>query len=134
MSNGSRSRTGWYVLAAVCAFVAGSTLIVQLRRQTFRPPDDVATLPALARAGEPRKRLARVELLGKVFYVWLGRTVWLAAPSGPSCYVFDARGELVAFTATTGDLELSEYCDAAWQRPEITLDDALKEIAAGRFP
>jgi hypothetical protein len=108
----------------------GWVTVVQLSRRTFSPPDDARTLGELSRAGEPIVRLARVTVGGQSFYVWLGRTLWQAAPSGPACYVFDSRGSLVAFSPTTGDGELFQYCDAAWRAPEVSVEKALADAAA----
>jgi hypothetical protein len=51
-------------------------------------------------------------------------------PFGPSRYVLEQPGVLTAYSLTTGDGELGEYCDAAWSAPTISLADALE--ATGR--
>lgn len=85
----------------------------------------------MSQTDEPVTHLAKVVLDGHIHYVWLGRTVWFAAPSGPACYVFNAQGVMVASTPTTGDLELHRYCDAAWQEPAMPLPRVLAEISGG---
>jgi hypothetical protein len=115
-------------MIAICALVVLAMLVVEIARRTFRPPEGAGSLEELARTNEPKKRLARVVVRGNVYYVWLGRFVRLAAPSGPACYVFDSEGKLVNFTPTTGDLELHEYCDAAWKSPDLKAEEVLAEL------
>lgn len=130
MSDFFRS-VGRFALVLVGGFVAW-TGIIWITRWTFRAPDDARTILAMSKTDEPVAHLAKVVLDEKAHYVWLGRTVWLAAPSGPACYVFDARGALIASTPTTGDLELHQFCDAAWKRPALPLRTVLKEISLAR--
>jgi hypothetical protein len=117
-----------WVLAALGGVFAVARLVVEVTRRTFRPPQSATSLVELSQTGERKKRLARVVVRQETFYVWLGRFVWLAGPSGPACYVFNSEGKLVTFTPTTGDLELHEYCDAAWKSPDLKVEDVLTEL------
>lgn len=117
--------------ALVPALKVGAVLVVLLNvvtygyRTTFRPPGGAKTLAELHRAGEPVRRLVQVEKNGQVQYLWLGATRWLALPSGPACFVFNHRGELQQYSASTGDGELDELCDAALDQRPISLPDAI---------
>ncbi|MBK8997054.1 MAG: hypothetical protein IPM35_15080 [Myxococcales bacterium] len=71
------------------------------------------------------RRLVQVEKNGQTQYVWLGATRWLALPSGPACFVFNQRGDLQQYSASTGDGELDGLCDAALGERPISLPDAI---------
>jgi hypothetical protein len=116
---------------AALLFVAAMVvwqLVARVVRRSFTPPGNAGSLMQMSKTDEPITHLSAVVIDGRVHYVWLGRTVWLAAPSGPACYVFDSRGALIASTPTTGDLELHQYCDAAWTQPSLALPGVLEEI------
>jgi len=117
-------RVAAFLLVAFCIWM----LVVQVTRRSFSPPDNAKTIAQLSRTGEPIEHLSAVAVGSDSFYVWLGRTVWLAAPSGPACYVFDSAGKMVAFTPTTGDGELGVYCDGWWKRSTLTLSQVLVDI------
>jgi hypothetical protein len=106
-------------------------VVARVVRRTFTPPGNAKSIAAMSQTGEPVTHLAKLLIDGHVHYVWLGRTVWLAAPSGPACYVFNAQGALIASTPTTGDRELHQYCDAAWKQPLVALPRVLAEIRRG---
>ena len=116
------------VLLAIVMALAPT--FVRWRRNSFKPPEGVTTLADFAKAESPPRRLAAVKVNDDDYYVWLGQYVVLAAPSGPSCFVFNSKGRLVAYTATTGDGELAQYCDAAWGAPTVPIDLALRRTAS----
>lgn len=117
-----------FLLVAFCIWAA----VAQVTRRTFAPPSNAKTISEFAKTKEALVHLARVTVGSNEYYVWLGRTVWLAAPSGPACYVFDAHGNLMAYTATTGDGELGAYCDVASRTSSIELSEALNAVAGNR--
>lgn len=116
------------MLLAFCVWV----IVVQVTRRTFAPPNNAKTIAEFAKTKEALVHLARVTVGSDEYYVWLGRTVWLAAPSGPACYVFDANGKLIAYTPTTGDGELQIYCDVASRESAIELAAVLSAVAPNR--
>lgn len=123
LREGFRDLLPLFKIGAVLFVVAG--VVVQLQRRTFRPPGGAKTIAELHRAGEPVRRLARTKVDGRNRYVWIGGNRWLAAPSGPACFVFNERGQLEQFTPTTGDGELGGICDAGWTEPQISVDEAI---------
>ena len=133
LANGAERRHSLWrqVRHAVIFFVAALVvwqLVARVVRRSFTPPDNAGSIMQMSKTDEPITHLSKVVIDGRVHYVWLGRTVWLAAPSGPACYVFDSRGSLIASTPTTGDLELHQYCDAAWAQPSLGFPGVLEEI------
>jgi hypothetical protein len=103
-------------------------IVVQVQRRTFKPPGNARTLAELKKAGEPVQRLVRVDQDGHAYYLWLGASRWSTLPSGPACFVFNERGQLEQYTASTGDMELGGLCDAAWAEPKVSLDDAIESV------
>lgn len=125
------SRGCWRTAAGIVALSILLAMTLQVPhcvRKTFKPPGNARTFAAFVREQPEKRHLARIERDGNHFYVWHGEVIPLALPSGPSCFVFDARGHLVAYTATTGDLELAEFCDVAWQESDLGVDSVARAI------
>ena len=73
----------------------------------------------------PPKGLAQVEDGTGKKIVWVGETVLLSLPSGPSCYVFDDMGKLIRYNILTGDGELTtKDLVIAYKADQITIEEA----------
>lgn len=83
--------------------------------------------------------LRRVRLSGLDYYVWLDRTssdsAMVRMASGPPIYVFDSRGTLIAWSATTGDGEYSVFLGQEWRTGEsLTVDQLRAELERNSPP
>ena len=97
------------------------------------PPEETATLAALASAPPPTRKLALIEDKGARYFVWIGRTRTVLLASGPPVYVFDAAGRLVARSIDIGDSSdqhVRRYFGLALNGRELTFADALKMIVS----
>jgi len=127
-----RWRRAALITAGVLLVVSLCAQIPRWVRKSFRPPGNAKTFAELVAQNPERTHLAKIRLEETSFYVWHGASIKAALPSGPSCFVFDTQGRLIAYTPTTGDLELAEYCDVAWKEPAMRPEQVLREIEASR--
>ena len=81
--------------------------IAEKSLKSLEPPSGVDTFSEFKETmGEPKVLYTIVFDDNKWYILWVGGMASdFAAPSGPSCYVFDAKGNLVLWSPKTGDGE-----------------------------
>ena len=115
---------------AIATVVVLVTLFFFLRweMEAVRPPSGVNRLSNFAARMPTPQRIAVVQDSGDDLIVWIGSKdslVFLA--SGPPCYVFDRRGELVRWVPETGEGgDVDALCSRAWRAEPISLESALE--------
>lgn len=129
-SDTKRSAVAWLrkwpalVLLAI-ALVFFTNEYIAYRRA--KPPNANCTLAELVEAVPPPARLAIVPQHGVQRLVWIGPISWLTVRSGPPCYVFDERGQLVDWCPETGEGWALDYLKvAAYEEQSISLDEAVR--------
>jgi len=105
-------------------------ILAQIERNRFRPPKGVDTFYEFIEQMPPPKLLTCFYTSEGWRIVWFGEEASsIAAPSGPSCYVFNDSGKLLMWNATTGDNEESTpYAKRAQGRENWAIEDVKKVI------
>ncbi len=68
------------------------------------PPQGVTHITVFAQQMKPPRRLARTQFESAEVIVWEGQLKpFPSVPSGPACYVFDRRGNLLEWSSETGE-------------------------------
>ena len=105
ISNGSRARRSWrrrLILFALVICVCSSVEIIGER--SINPIGRVNHLCDYLAWKPAADRFATVDIQGRKFVIAYGRmSSWLGLSSGPSAYVFDDTGRLVAWSSDIGD-------------------------------
>ncbi|MCA8996950.1 MAG: hypothetical protein KDA80_08190 [Planctomycetaceae bacterium] len=98
-------------------------------RRALAPPSGVDTLAQFAKSMPKPRHLALVENNGTTAFVWIGETSGpFDQPSGPSCYLFDTSGKLLAWQPDTGEGgPLDSWAIAGHSAKEMTLSEAIEE-------
>ena len=88
------------VVAPACGW-----LLSEIRWARINAPDGrFSNVREYIARGRPPSRVTKVEKEGKTFFIaYSPMNTWLAVPSGPAAYVFDATGQMVEWSADTGD-------------------------------
>lgn len=94
------------VLLIVLGFAAIPVLAMKVQdqglRETVQPPWTVHTLEDFRKWRPQYDRAMKLETGGSTYYLVLGEPA-RALASGPSSYLFDARGNFIGWTLDTGD-------------------------------
>lgn len=85
--------TAWFLVPVVTILVWAEVAATERARLT--PKSNDMTLMEFAASMQPPQGLAVVDDDGSSKIVWVGETAMWSLPSGPACYVFDAKGRLV---------------------------------------
>jgi len=100
--------------------------IASAERMRLVPPASATTLKAFSEQMPPPKRLAKIDENGSTKIVWTGDAALFSLVSGPACYVFDERGNLIQWDLSTGDGEpTTPLLYKTFKQPEMTLNEAL---------
>jgi hypothetical protein len=96
-------------------------------RLSLAPPAGVTTLTRFADRMPPPRQLELYLQDGRRYIAWHGeRMSLLTFPSGPSCYLFDDRGQLVDWQPETGDGgPVQRFLSDSVQEQAISVDEAL---------
>lgn len=90
------------------------------------PPDKNATLAECAGKLFPPWHLAILVDGGVTRIVWIGTIPRFTIRSGPPCYIFNERCELIDWTSETGEgWPYDALCEQAYAAPRQTIADAL---------
>lgn len=121
-------RTETVVLTAVLAVALGYPLEVIRERNQLAPPRGVSHLPEFAKVEPPPRWLELVRHDGNDYVAWYGaHTGPFDVPSGPSCYLFDSKGEFIDWQAETGDGgPVETFLRSSSRISKISLEDALR--------
>lgn len=91
------------------------------------PPSAHATIVEVAEVVPAPIRIALVSHNGMQRMVWIGQIPPLTIRSGPPCYVFDERGELIDWRPATGEgWQLDSLVTMAFQNRPLSVEDAVK--------
>lgn len=122
-------RPATLLAALVLVLVALAFTIPQFARRTFKPPGGATSLlELLAQPGFQDGPIFSGRHLDDDYLVVFGDVVWLAAPSGPSCFIFAMNGQLLEYSASSGDGELDGRCDHDAPLKQINREEALAEL------
>ena len=122
------------VLLAVAAFVGTYRIIFQIYVATTEPGSAGQTLEGFLSTKPSPLSIEKIES-GNLHYVFvMGRMPplhWITVPSGPPCYVFDSKGNLIAWTHDLGDGDpFRKKWPFSLKREKISADEALRIIRA----
>lgn len=89
------------VVLAIVLAIGGSVI---LERRRIVPPASVRTLEDFIREMRPAAVIAEVSHAGKPCLLWIGKIEFPNTfPSGPPCYLFDQKGNLLVWQYETGE-------------------------------
>jgi len=123
----SGPRWGSVIFAALLIVGGGAGWLyldlMQLKR--LAPPEGVTTFAEFAKSMPPPRHLAVVEENGQPTIIWIGeRAAFPAVPSGPACYRFDGQGQLLDWSAQTGEGgQLDQVAAKAQRSPSLPLEE-----------
>lgn len=107
MIKSCRGRIRWAIIALYFAPIAmvGSWCVSEVRWAWINSPDGrFGSLSEYLQYGRYPERVSKVRVGEDTYFVaYSPMDTWLAVPSGPAAYVFDARGRLVAWSHDIGD-------------------------------
>ena len=123
----SKTAKSWLQFLAIGAVLLGVWVFIGARElQSLAPPPAANTLTTFAEHMPAPRRVAQIDDAGVKKIVWVGDTAMWALTSGPSCYVFDASGNLIEWDVSTGDGEpITRYLQPAWSSDPLTVEQAL---------
>jgi hypothetical protein len=113
----------------VCVVVLAIVFLIPNREpERLRPKGHELTFEGFAANRPVPKRMTTVTSHEQDYYVWIGELGKNGAfPSGPSCYVFDSKGDLVTWAWQTGEGGAIEEWSKA-KGKDITVEQALETI------
>jgi hypothetical protein len=89
------------IVLAIVLVIGGSVI---LERWRIVPPEGVRTLEDFIREMRPAAVIAEVSHEGKPCVLWIGQVEFPNTfPSGPPCYLFDRKGNLLDWQYETGE-------------------------------
>jgi hypothetical protein len=92
----------------------------------LRPPDPVTTLAEFAAVWSEPRHLPIVPHRRKAYVVWVGESKETGG-SGPSAYVFDSRGLLLAWKCETGgEGPVEVFMSECYKYPRVTVEEAIR--------
>ncbi len=96
------------------------------------PPKGVTHLSDFAKHMKPPRKLSRIQFDGQELIVWEGQLKpFPAVSSGPACYVFDLRGNLLEWSSETGEGgRVSEILAATRSAKGMALEEVIASLAA----
>lgn len=115
-------------LSLLLALIVAYVLEVQRERLGLYPPKGVATLSSFIDEMPPPRRLELIQSDGHEYIVWTGALSGPCdVPSGPSCYVFNPKGDLIDWQPETGDGgPVDELIHNSVQRRHVSMNEVLK--------
>ena len=114
------------VLILIVVFPISFWVISEIRWAEINSPDGKFTnvTEYLAQDRKPVS-IKKIEKEGNVYFIAFGPLdSWLAAPSGPAAYVFDADGKMVDWAGDSGE---ADDFNSRWPWPERK-DSDLEEL------